>query len=604
MLPLFIAFIAIVGLYINATFSYADTPHATNGVLDLGSWNQKGVFQIAGQWEFYWDRLLTGEQVQSGTEAFEIVEGNEWNEYETESGRLPGQGRATYRVHVTGAEAGAEYGIRIQNMASAYRLYADDKLLAQNGSFGDKADVPASTYRPQFASFAPDANSFDLILQISNNAYAVGGMWEPVIFGTYGQVAVFDHTLSGINSASFTVIIVVCLFFLMIYIAQRHERDVLILAGIGAAVLLRLSMYGDNVLTYLLPNMPIGAFGWIDYLTVIWVQFLLMYYVYCNYGALMRKWQIVAMLAYSISFSIWVLLMPFDAITGTYFIQDLTFVFVISFVTVQLARAAWQGQSEAALLLGVLFFILLLIFYEMLISNHSIGFYLLASPSFVLMILFFFQSIIVTRRYRRAQQLEISFLKGQIRPHFIHNSLTCIISVARTDPNRTRELLLSTSSYLRSFYDNATDDLIPLRQELEFVRAYVNLEQLRFGDRLQMDYQIEADNILLPPLILQPLVENAFIHGLREKEGGGTVTIYAKRMKNVKARIGVKDDGLGFCAKPSKFSRHGVGIENINSRLSRLYRTQLVFTVPEGGGCEVYMDIPWKETNIDENIPN
>jgi sensor histidine kinase YesM len=119
-----------------------------------------------------------------------------------------------------------------------------------------------------------------------------------------------------------------------------------------------------------------------------------------------------------------------------------------------------------------------------------------------------------------------------------------------------------------------------------------------------VEYDIEADSILLPPLILQALVENAFVHGLREKEEGGTVLIYSKKVKNNKVRVGVRDNGLGFGVKPSRFSRHGVGIENINRRLSRLYRTQLVFTVPEGGGCEVYMEIPCKEAEKNESDPH
>jgi signal transduction histidine kinase len=76
------------------------------------------------------------------------------------------------------------------------------------------------------------------------------------------------------------------------------------------------------------------------------------------------------------------------------------------------------------------------------------------------------------------------------------------------------------------------------------------------------------------------------------------VTVYAKRTKTGQARVGVRDNGRGFGATKSVTARHGVGIENINRRLTRLFRTQLVYTVPEGGGCEVYMEIPWKEAAV------
>jgi LytS/YehU family sensor histidine kinase len=239
----------------------------------------------------------------------------------------------------------------------------------------------------------------------------------------------------------------------------------------------------------------------------------------------------------------------------------------------------------------------------MFAEDWSTGFYLLTGSAIEYMVLFTAQCVVVARRYHRAQQLEISFLKGQIHPHFIHNSLTGIAASVRTDPARARELLQDMSSYLRGFYDYDSDDLIPLKRELDLVRAYVSIEQMRFGDKIQVEYDIEADNILLPPLILQPLVENAFVHGLREKEDGGTILIYVSRVKKTKARIGVRDNGLGYGVRPSALGRHGVGIENINRRLSNLYRTQLVFTVPEGGGCEAHMEIPWKEAKADARVP-
>lgn len=604
-LPILIAIAVVAELYIHASVSYVSTPHAQGGVLNLAEWNKNSAFEVTGEWEFYWDKLLTGAQLESGAEAFGIVEApGEWNYYETKSEKLPGFGSATYVLRVEGAQPGTEYGLRIQNEASAYKLYIDDTLIAQNGTFGDKADAPVSDYRPQLAHFTPQSDSFSIILQISNDAYAVGGMWEPLIFGTAGQISGFNSALSAVGMATLSGVVCICLFFCIFYAARRQERDVLILAGIGALMLVRLTLYGDSLITYIVPNMPISGFGWIDYLTLIWIQFLLLYFVYCAYDNVVRKWQAAALFAYCAAATLAVILLPFEVVASAYMVMNIILLLVIAAVTAQLARAAWRGQPDAPVLLFALAFILALIFYGMFFANWSTGFYLLTGSAVEYMILFTAQCIIVARRYHRAQQLEISFLKGQIRPHFIHNSLTGIAASVRTDPARARELLQDMSSYLRGFYDYDSDDLILLKQELALVRAYVSIEQMRFGDRFQVEYDIEADNILLPPLILQPLVENAFVHGLREKEDDGMVVIYAKRVKHNRARIGVRDNGLGFGVKPSVLGRHGVGIENINRRLSKLYRTQLAFTVPEGGGCEAYMEIPWKECDANARVPH
>lgn len=602
-LPMLIAVTAVTGLYVNASVSYATTPHAEGGVLNISEWNPKSVFAITGEWEFYWDRLLIDSRVESGTEAFAIVEApGEWNYYETGFGKLPGFGLATYRVRVTGARPGEKYGMRVQNMASAYRLYADGELVGENGAFGDKADAPVSNYRPQLGYFTAETDSFDIVLQVSNDAYAVGGMWEPVIFGTYQQVSRFDSALSAVGTVALGGIALISLFFCIFYAAQRQERDVLILAGIGALMMMRLTVFGDMPVTYILPDMPIAGFGWIDYLTLIWVQFLLLYFVYCAYGSIVRKWQVVALLSYCALVSLCVIALPFEVMMSAYMLLNFVLLFVIAFVTAQLARASWRGQSGAPVLLGAMAFMLALLFYGVFFEDRSIGFYLLAGAAPECMVLFIAQCVIVAQRYHRAQQLEVAFLKSQIRPHFIHNSLNAIISISRGDADRARDLLSEFSSYLRGFYDYDSDELITIGQELELVRAYVALEQARFGEHVKMEYDIESERLLLPPLILQPLIENAFIHGLREKEGGGTVVIYAKRTNKGKALLGVRDDGVGLHAKDAS-ERQGVGIANINRRLTRMYRTQLVFSMPEGGGCEVSMEIPWKEAAADARIP-
>ena len=95
-------------------------------------------------------------RIEGGAEPYSLVEApGEWNDYEMDGAGLPGKGEATYRLHVTGAAAGGRYGVYIQNQASAYRLYIDDGLIAQNGDLGDGADARASAYRPQLAAFTP-----------------------------------------------------------------------------------------------------------------------------------------------------------------------------------------------------------------------------------------------------------------------------------------------------------------------------------------------------------------------------------------------------------------------------------------------------------------
>lgn len=601
-LPVLFALLVFAALVFHVQVSNEKMPFAKNGSITLSGWDEDKPFEIAGEWEFYWDSLLDAQQISEGRRTSIVVDApSRWNTYEINGVSLTGKGRATYRIRVTGAKTGVRYGVRIQDMASVYRLYADDSLIAQNGSFGDTEFAPASDYRPQLAAFTPVNDSFDLILQIENNAFYTGGMWEPIIFGAYENILAFDKLISIVVASAAAGLIVMCLFFMIFFVVLRRERDMLIFPGIGFLVLMRFLMIGDVALTVIFPGISIAFLGRIQFLTLPWTLFLLLYFVYCAYGDLVHKWQIITLLVCSVGLSLFFLLCPFAAITSTFTFVNFVLLFVIIAITVQLTRAAWQGREGASLLLGALCLILLLIFYEVVLSDRSIGYYLLTNLHFEYMLFVFAQVAVVALRYRRAQRLEIAHLKGQIRPHFIHNALTSIIYTSRNEPDHARELLLDFSSYLRSFYDYEQDELISFTQELELVRAYVALEQARFGEKLRVEYRIEIENFLLPSLILQPLVENAFVHGLREKEDGGTVTVYVMRIKNGRVRVGVRDDGMGFSSK-SASQRRGVGIENINRRLSRLYRTSLVYMKPDGGGCEVYLEIPCKEAAKHESM--
>ncbi|MHB8074973.1 sensor histidine kinase [Desulfosporosinus fructosivorans] len=473
--------------------------------------------------------------------------------------------------------------------------------MAQNGSFSDTEFAPASAYRTQLCGFTSESSSFDIVLQVENNAYGVGGMWEPVIFGTYEQVSLFNRLISNAEASAMAGIIVICLFFFIFFAAQRGEKDMLILSGIGVLVLLRFLTDGDVVLSEIFPKMTIAFVGRIQFLTLPWTQFLLMYFVYCAYGNLVRKWQVVTLLAYSIGLSLFILLFPFATVISAYRVINLMLLFVMAAITAQLTRAAWKGREGAHLLLGAFCLILLLIFYKLFLPDRSTGYYLLTNLHVDYLMFVLAQVAVVALRYRHAQELEIAHLKGQIRPHFIHNSLTSIISISRTEPDRSRELLVDFSSYLRGFYDYERDELVSFAQELDLVRAYVALEQARFGEKMRVEYCVETEDFLLPALLLQPLVENAIVHGLREKDNDGTVTVYVRRIKNGKVRLGVRDDGVGFSLKSTP-ARRGVGIENINRRLARLYRTALVYLAPQDGGCEVYLEIPYKEATKDEGL--
>lgn len=204
----------------------------------------------------------------------------------------------------------------------------------------------------------------------------------------------------------------------------------------------------------------------------------------------------------------------------------------------------------------------------------------------------------VGRERTRAMAAELRALRAQISPHFIYNSLTAIASFVRTDPDRARDLLLEFADFTR--YSLRGGEFTTLADELRNVQRYLELEQARFGNRLQVELLIapEVLPVALPYLAVQPLVENAVRHGLAGKEGLGVLSITA-RDAGQDAEIVIEDDGIG--ADPQVIQRaldgtggESIGLGNVDARMREVYGDAhgLVVETAPGEGTRIVLRVP------------
>jgi len=186
-------------------------------------------------------------------------------------------------------------------------------------------------------------------------------------------------------------------------------------------------------------------------------------------------------------------------------------------------------------------------------------------------------------------------LSSQINPHFLFNALNSISSLVRSEPETARVLIAKLSGLLRQRL-KARDHFVTLRDELESVEPYLDIEVVRFGHLLQVNKQVDpaALETLVPSMILQPLIENSIKHGLTRKVGGGTVTVRAFR-RHGHSVIEVADDGLGMSAHDLENAMTaGIGLSNVNERLKVIYgdHFQLRLTSVQGQGTCARIEIP------------
>jgi two-component system, LytTR family, sensor kinase len=205
-----------------------------------------------------------------------------------------------------------------------------------------------------------------------------------------------------------------------------------------------------------------------------------------------------------------------------------------------------------------------------------------------------------------AHQLEIQLahaqldvLKSQLQPHFFFNTLNSIsVLIRKNQPEQAQEMLGRLSDLLRYTLSIGARQTVPLREELQFVSGYLEIEQIRFGDRLSINIEVDpsCETLPIPPLVIQPLAENAIRHGLAEKNGKGRLDISIARHDGLLSIV-VEDDGVGYRPDVGGVPREGLGLGNTRSRLERLYGDRFLFSINprDSGGTCVRLDIPCEQ---------
>jgi sensor histidine kinase YesM len=203
-------------------------------------------------------------------------------------------------------------------------------------------------------------------------------------------------------------------------------------------------------------------------------------------------------------------------------------------------------------------------------------------------------------------EAQLEALQRQLHPHFLFNTLNTISALMHRDVHAADEMLVQLSDLLRLTLDRIGTQQVPLTDEVDFLRKYLEIEQTRFGDRLQVNIDVDPEvlDAPVPNLILQPLVENALRHGIGPRVGGGRIDVDARQVEG-SLMMTVRDDGVGLSPDRLNAFHSGVGLSNTRSRLENLYgeRHRFEFQTPAGGGLVVTIVIPLGHES-ESRIPN
>jgi signal transduction histidine kinase len=205
------------------------------------------------------------------------------------------------------------------------------------------------------------------------------------------------------------------------------------------------------------------------------------------------------------------------------------------------------------------------------------------------------------RRYEEREKLlaqaQLQALKAQLNPHFLYNTLNAVSEFAYKDAAVAERLIAMLSDLLRQSFAGGDAPKLPLAEELAFVRRYLDIQQLLLEERLQVEYRIDARALAaqVPNFVLQPLVENAVVHGISRRAAVGHIEVGGS-LADGELRLWISDDGPGLSAASPR--RHGIGLANTRARLAQLYGSaqSLRLESPPGGGFRAELRLPYEPT--------
>lgn len=603
----FFLIIIFITFFSGCSKNSSTTVPIKNGLLDssVEQYQYSEIIPLSGEWKFYWNEFVPLNQLDSRHPDLMADVPNSWIFYTLAGKPLDGKGYATYRLHIKTAEPkNTILALKMPTLSSAYEMYIDEKLIASNGRIGKSSSEELPEYKPMIVTFSTPSSDFDITIYVSNFHYAHGGFWNPAYIGMADKVLAFQEQSTRYESIIFGALLVVSLFFFAVFLLNREFKYALYFALTCLSLGILLDMVGEMSITKMFDIMSFNVTVWLWYSSIVW--FLLSFNLYLH-ELFPSKYSRISLRFFILYFigmeAIYTFKGP-EFYGGLAYITNYFEIAWFANLAIIVCIGVWKKKRGAWLNFASVFIALSSYIYDMLNFSNQVRFDIPQTRLYGILLLVFIQMIIQAGRIKNYQEQivssELAFLQSQIKPHFLYNALNAIISVSRYDTEKSRDLLVEFSNYLRRSFDfKDYSQFTILKNEIELAKSYVEIEKARFEERLEVSFNfIDQQDFQVPVLILQPIIENAVVHGILAKPEGGRVDVSIKHIANC-LEFSVKDNGIGFDVSRLSLTdaeqvRKGVGIKNIDSRLKKIYGRGLSIESKSGIGTEIKWTIPIK----------
>lgn len=388
------------------TNNKVEEPSSRQGTLDLSDWNptQNGLINLNGEWEFYWQKLLTYDNFHDSNPKLDLIAEipKVWNSYKLNGKSLPGYGYATYRLKIKNVQEGQALAIRMPTVSTAYNLYINDSLMASNGKVSLDKQYYMPAYQPAMIEFIPPSRDFDIILQVANFSYARGGVWYPIFLGSGVNMVKYDKTIGYKDLFLIGAFLIMALYYLCIFFMRKEDRSSLYFVLLCLIAIGRTAIYGDYIINRILPGNGYHIIVAIDYVTLVWFPVVLVLLI----GELFREQtlrKVQKLFAiYAALMSLFFIFSPIHIYTSfTYPIEAVALAIAV-YGVICAARAFPKAKVDSAIIMAGSLAAALGGIHDVLYQNNIISFMFGELSSFGFLILLFLQAFILARRFSEA----------------------------------------------------------------------------------------------------------------------------------------------------------------------------------------------------------
>jgi Putative regulator of cell autolysis len=595
-----------------------------NGKVDLSKvdFNQNKLVKLDGKWEFYWDRLLAPEDFTSEPkpqiDTFIKVPGS-WHDKREEAKRYPDCGVATYRVLIKYPSTIKNPALRIESVSRAYKLYANGQLIEEVGKVSNNASYFEPGYKIVIADLPKNKQELELIIQVSNLDYVRGGIRENIVFGDKQALEHEKMVLLIIQGVFIGAAFIFAIYYFILFLLQRKNKTAFLFSLLCFFTAVRALILGEVPLLILFPNISIDVGFYINFITLYNSMPTVVLVVLSIYPLEYKKKRLILILLPNIFFD--ALLFTSTKIMALFYVYSYisTFIQIIYILVILITAVLRKRDNAITMFIAISILALTIIediFWHTGVGGIDISYMFLYGNLAVIIAMSFIQARLQANTYKKlilynqslveADMLkdkimatEMSFFQAQIKPHFLYNALSAIANVCENEGGQAGGLIIDLATYLRNSLEfNHLDKMVTIEKEMEFVNTYFNIEQARFGEKIQLIKAIEIPlECQIPILIIQPLVENSVRHGISKRKKGGKVYLRLKQTKEG-TYLEIEDDGVGIDNEKLAMilsenrSDKSVGLLNIHYRLLRLYGRGLEISSIEGQGTCVKIMIP------------